>query len=566
MTLNTDFVINANPLGTTYSPFASTIASLPDGSALVAWVTVADDVTTDSEIHARWIKPDGSFGEEFVVNSTTEGFQWRPVATLTAEDKVFLAWESGDPGDGDGLTVRGALIDPLINEAGPDFILNSSAAGNQSQVEMTALGDGRVFALWTSFDGSDGDGLAVRGRYFAADGTALGDDLLINTTGVGGQMDPHAAVLSDGRILVTFTSTDDADGTPGCVRGRIIAADGRFKGDDFVINSTAGGYQSYVDVTALADGKALVVWFSSGLYADDPEGGNGSFGPGEVRARIIGADGQPEGADFQVNSTDLDFPYAKPAVTTLPDGRIFVVWHSGDAGDGDWGSLRGRVIEANGQLVESDFVINTTGVNNQSSPAVAALQDGRVLVTWSSDDGGASGALTRGLYVTPSIGNASADRIVGSAGQDIQMGLAGNDRLSGLQGDDQLMGGRGKDVLKGGTGTDILDGGTGSDLLRGGAGADVLAGGRGDDALYGGAGADVFVFSTLGGHDKIGDFRAGDHLQIAASLWSGSTLDFVASHASVTEAGVLLHLSANSDILLVGLTQTTGLADALLFF
>ena len=472
MAMTADFAINSGPLGTSYSPFSSTIAVLPDGTALVAWVRQVGQWSTEAEIYARWIGPDGTpVGADFLVNTTTTEFQWRPVATVTAEGKVFLAWESGDGRDGDGMGLRGVVLDPLDQTSGSDFLINPVAVGsgiyagqcNQSQVSLSALSDGRVFALWTSYDGSDGDGYAIRGRYFGGDGTALGDDFVVNSTALGGQYEPQATELSDGRILVTYSSTDDADGTPGNIRARIIGTNGAFSGNDFVLNSTPGGYQSYVDVTALSNGTALVTWFSSGVFTPDPSGGNPTFAPGEVRARIIGADGLPLGPDFQVNSTDLSASYTKPVVTTLIDGRALVVWYSGDAGDGDWGCLRGRLIASDGQLIESDFVINTTDLNNQCSPAAAALPDGRILVTWTSDDGVGTGAQIRGIYINPIIGHDGSDVLQGTSGQDMLMGLAGDDSVDGGLGDDQLMGGAGNDLLTGAMGNDVMDGGTGSD-------------------------------------------------------------------------------------------------------
>jgi Ca2+-binding RTX toxin-like protein len=472
MAFTADLRINSDPLGTSYSPFASTIAVLPDGTALVAWVRQVGQWSNETETYSRWIGPDGKpVGADFLVNTTTTEFQSRPVATATAQGKVFLAWESGDGGDGDGVGLRGVVLDPLDQTPGSDFLINPVAFGsgifagqcNQFQVSLNALNDGRVFALWTSYDGSDGDGYAVRGRFFGGDGTALGNDFVINSTSLGGQYEPQSTELSDGRILATYSSTDEADGTPGNIRARIIGTDGGFSENDFVLNSTPGGYQRYVDVSALTDGSALVTWFSSGVFTPDPSGGNPTFAPGEVRARIIGADSLPLGPDFQVNSTELIAAYTKPVVTTLIDGRALVVWYSGDAGDGDWGCLRGRLISSDGQLIESDFVINTTDLNNQCSPAAAALPDGRALVTWTSDDGVATGAQIRGVFINPIIGHDGSDVLQGTSGQDMLMSLAGDDSVDGGLGDDQLMGGAGNDLLTGGMGNDVMDGGVGSD-------------------------------------------------------------------------------------------------------
>lgn len=535
MPAQTDFIVNSSPLGVTYSPFAPAVATLPDGRALILWVSSDTGDQLQADIRGRWIGADGlPEGDDFVVNTTTTDFQWRPVATVTTDGRVFVAWESGDGGDGDGITVRGRVIDPDDPGAGTDFILNSPASaeadpdlgGNQSQPALTALPDGRVFALWTSYDGSDGDGLAIRGRFFDADGAALGDDFLVNSTGVSGQLSPRAEVLADGRIFVTYASGDGGgDVWPGTIRGRVLDDAGPV-GDDFVLNTTTDGYQASPDVAALAGGGAVVVWFTSG--PEIPQGGgNPGFGPAEIRGRVIGADGQPVGADFAVNDTPLEFNYAYPKVAALPDRRVFVVWHSGDGGDGDWGTLRGRVLGADGQPVAADFVINSTGMNNQSSPVLDVRADGQVLISWSSDDGGALGAQTRACVVNLVLGDGGAETLAGAAGQDVIMGFGGQDMLRGAAGLDQVMGGLGRDMLFGGRGSDVLAGGSGADVLRGGAGADMF----------------VFAAADRGAGDTITDFGRGDVIDLSgldanAGLRGDQAFTFVGG-AAFSAAGQL---------------------------
>jgi Ca2+-binding RTX toxin-like protein len=60
----------------------------------------------------------------------------------------------------------------------------------------------------------------------------------------------------------------------------------------------------------------------------------------------------------------------------------------------------------------------------------------------------------------------------------------------------------------------------GNDYLLGGAGSDTIDGGAEYDYLLGGAGTDVFVLNTTS-TDIIGDFAAGDKLQILASDFGG---------------------------------------------
>ncbi len=43
MSKNLDFIVNVTPLGTYYSPWGPSVATLPDGTALIAWVTYNRD-------------------------------------------------------------------------------------------------------------------------------------------------------------------------------------------------------------------------------------------------------------------------------------------------------------------------------------------------------------------------------------------------------------------------------------------------------------------------------------------------------------------------------------------
>ena len=567
MSISQDFIVNSTSLGVSYSLFAPTVATLADGRTLVAWVKVAPGdfvVFTDPEICARWFNADGTpLGEDFVVNTTLDGYQWRPSATATAEGTVVVTWESGD-----GLGVRAIVLDPELPGASTDFMLTEAATGhvgsfNSASPDVTALSDGRFFAVWSNNDGSDGNTFGVQGRFFDAAGTPLDTPMLLNSTSLGNQITPSVTELSDGRILVTFVRSFDGTTNDGGIRARVIQPDGSVLAEDFQVNTTTVGYQASVDVTALSGGRAVAVWFNSGPIVPDEAGGNPNVGPGEIRAQVIGADGRSEGSDFVVNATHLDFNYGYPAVTTLANGTALVVWHSGDHGDGDWGCLRGRVLDADGKPVSLDFVINSTQMNNQSSPALEALPDGRVLVTWSSDEGSGAGAQTRGVYFTPVIGDTGADSLVGTGDMDVMMGLGGDDQIAGQPGDDSQMGGTGNDSLISGAGDDLQLGQAGADLLNGGRGADMLTGGTGADSLMGGAGADTICFDTGSGRDKVMDFAQGDLLQITEDLWSGSIADLLANQTRSTDQGMLIQLGHGDQILSLGVTSTDGWVDAI---
>lgn len=173
-------------------------------------------------------------------------------------------------------------------------------------------------------------------------------------------------------------------------------------------------------------------------------------------------------------------------------------------------------------------------------------------------------------------GSNGNDTLSGGSGNDILDGGNDNDTLVGDAGDDQLIGGSGTDTLNGGDGDDKLDGGLGDDTLNGGAGADTLQGGlgndvvnggAGDDVLSGGTGNDIFLFTEIGGRDKIVDFRSGqDKIDLsdidANTLTAGTSgFSFVGSSAFSNVAGELRTYREGNVNYLAGDVNGDGVAD-----
>jgi Ca2+-binding RTX toxin-like protein len=147
------------------------------------------------------------------------------------------------------------------------------------------------------------------------------------------------------------------------------------------------------------------------------------------------------------------------------------------------------------------------------------------------------------------------------------IGTSYGDSIRGNEAANILWGGGGDDVLYGRAGNDTLNGGTGSDVLFGNEGDDILTG---DDVRLNGVSSyDGFYFGVGDGHDTITDFQAGvgltDVLYLSTALGVNS-FDQVMSHATQTNQGVLISLSANESILLTGLQLTSLVADDFGFF
>lgn len=87
-------------------------------------------------------------------------------------------------------------VETQVNEA--DYTM--------SDIAMETLVDGSVFVSWVDEDANDGEGSAIFGRRFSADGTALSEEMIMNRRWEGYQSQPAMVQSKNGTLLVTWTS------------------------------------------------------------------------------------------------------------------------------------------------------------------------------------------------------------------------------------------------------------------------------------------------------------------------------------------------------------------------
>ena len=73
-----------------------------------------------------------------------------------------------------------------------------------------------------------------------------------------------------------------------------------------------------------------------------------------------------------------------PAIAALGDGRFVVTWTdwSATGGDTSTAAIRAQIFNADGDKLDEEFLVNTTTTQGQNMPAVTALADGRFLIAW----------------------------------------------------------------------------------------------------------------------------------------------------------------------------------------
>lgn len=142
------------------------------------------------------------------------------------------------------------------------------------------------------------------------------------------------------------------------------------EGPEFMVSTDEAFNKDQSAVAAHPDGRMVVAWSSSGQDGH----GLGIF------AQRYGADGQPAGTEFQVN-TQTAFHQAYPKIAYSANGSFVIVWQS-DRQDGSGWGIYGQRYDADGNVAGSEFLVNEITQGNQEWPAVGIDASGNFVVVW----------------------------------------------------------------------------------------------------------------------------------------------------------------------------------------
>jgi hypothetical protein len=202
--------------------------------------------------------------------------------------------------------------------------------------------------------------------------TTNGTEYAIVSSLPGDQVYPSAAISPTGGFLVWEDNITDGSG----LGVSAMAVDGTLSGsgNSFRVNVTGANDQENPHVALLKKGGAAFVWQG------------GVEGSQHIYARFLSPSNLwLNGSDVLVNASTNNFQVT-PAVATLANGNVIVVWGSFDeAGSGSMQDVYGQILTTNGTKVGGEFLINQYISYNQRTPTVAALPNGGFVVAWVSE-------------------------------------------------------------------------------------------------------------------------------------------------------------------------------------
>jgi len=310
----------------------------------------------------------------------------------------------------------------------------SSASSGEFVVVWSDIG-----TSYPGFNGQDGSDSGVFGRRFSATGAPLGPEFQVNTYTTSTQGDAVVGSDATGGFVVVWTSGYPAqqDGDWGGVFGQRFSDDGLQFGDEFQDNSHTTGDQSSPDMVVAPTGEFVVVW--------DSEYQDGSYR--SIFGQRFATNGSPEGDEFQVNTQTTDFQM-EASVSMDADRNFVVTWTDWSGQDGSGSGIFAQRFASDGDPIGAEFQVNSYTTHDQSGSEVTVGPAGDFIITWGGPGGSPGGHNMYGqLYDLAGIPVGDQFRI--NAGTDVAS-YGGFGRIAGLktgefvaawEGDDKKSGG-----------------------------------------------------------------------------------------------------------------------------
>lgn len=308
----------------------------------------------------------------FRVNETAEGNQENPQVRILPDGGAIFVWQGGAEGDQD---IFGRIIGADGVFVGPEFLINSTTADNQTEPRLTVLHDGNLVVVWTS-EAQDGSMKGVYGQRLAGAGVKIGEEFPVNTSTQYNQRSATVAGLAGGDFVVAWVGEQQRYLNSVDLFARRYQADGTpLTGEVLVNNNT--NLCANPAIAGADNGDFVIAWSSLA-----PESRRDNW---DVLLSAYNSEGVPYGNPVRVNEFTPG-PQFAPAVA-IEGSTVLVTWTS-DYQDLHREGIYGRFVSAQGVAQGPEFRVNTLELNRQVYPAVAADGAGRFLAAWASYVGG----------------------------------------------------------------------------------------------------------------------------------------------------------------------------------
>ncbi|MDB6125898.1 MAG: hypothetical protein JWQ71_4891 [Pedosphaera sp.] len=363
---------------------------------------------------------------EYLPAGGLPGDQTHPRLSLSSSGG-FLVWDDNIT-DGSGLGISAVKLDSSFSPSLGVFRVNQQGTNDQEKPNLALLSNGGAAFVW---QGGKQGFQHIYARFLSSSNTWVTGDVQVNTSATKYQVNPSIAALTNGNVVVTWSSynQEGANSLQG-VYAQILSPSGQKVGSEFMVNQFTSFNQRTPAVTGFMNGNFLVTWVSEQQRFENSV---------DIYARLYSGSGAPLGNEFLVNtSTNV---CANPAAASAIDGTFIITWSEKDVivqnnswdisarqfsstgtggvakyvntqrygdqfapqisvrgtdymviwtsmgQDGSREGVYGQFLTGNGSFSGTEFRVNTTTASQQFHPAIASDNAGRFVVAWSGFTG-----------------------------------------------------------------------------------------------------------------------------------------------------------------------------------
>jgi hypothetical protein len=383
-----------------------------------------------------------SAGAESSLVGALPGDQVHPHLSINASGG-FAVWEDNHA-DPYGMGLKAVALDANLLHRGAPFRVNKNGAGDQEHPRVALLNGGGAVFIW---QGGRPGFQHIFARFLSASNTWLSDDIQVNTFAKNAQVHPDVTVLTNGNVVVVWSSFNQASSTSmQDIYAQMFTPAGAKVGNEIPVNQATLYNQRTPSIAALADGGFVITWVSEMQRVIPVVDANGieitnttsvlTRPSVDLYTRTYDGTGSPTRGEVLVNTGNE--PCTSPSVAGASDGGFMVAWaqhdmlnrsnswdiyvrsfsQSGLAGtarpvntqlygdqympslvaagsdylavwtsmgqDGSREGVYGQFLQPDGSPTGSEFRVNDTVVSSQMHPACAADGQGRFLAVWTS--------------------------------------------------------------------------------------------------------------------------------------------------------------------------------------
>jgi len=329
-----------------------------------------------------------AYGTEYPVIGSLPGDQVYPDLALNTNGG-YVVWQDNitDP-VGEGISAM--QLNSTLSGSGDTFAVNVTST-NAANAHVVLLKNGGAAFVW---QGGPNNSPQVYARFLSASGLWLNStDVCVSTFTKSFQNDPAVATLTNGNIVVVYSSFDQAGSNSlEDVYGQMFSSTGTAIGTNFLINTFTTYNQRNAAVAALHNGGFVVAWVSEQERSSAPNWGSNTVYYGasqvplpsvDVNERLYAISGNaavPTSGEILVNQ-DIN-PCATPAIAAASDGSYMVTWCASDMMDStkSWDIYERSFTNSVGGAVS---LVNAYTYGDQYNPRISVI-GGNYMIAWTS--------------------------------------------------------------------------------------------------------------------------------------------------------------------------------------